>query len=126
VSVLEDKDGVHITCANGSTHKGDLIVGADGAYSGVRHSLFQTLKEENLLPPTDEQDLRKGYVCLVGTTDPLNPEEYPFVAKENCVFSQVIGRGTNYSVSKGHILSLVAIGLEAEILMFQMISMVQN
>ncbi|GJJ74622.1 hypothetical protein EMPS_06980 [Entomortierella parvispora] len=97
VSVAEDKDGVHITCADGSTYKGDLLVGADGAYSGVRQSLFKTLKEENLLPPSDEQELPKGYICLVGTSDPLNPEEYPFVAKENCVFSQVIGRGTNYS-----------------------------
>jgi len=35
LSIMQNKEGAMIRCADGTTYHGDLIVGADGAYSGV-------------------------------------------------------------------------------------------
>ena len=97
--MMQNKEGVMIRCADGTTYHGDILVGADGAYSAVRQHLYRTLKDQNLLPPTDAKELTKGFICLVGTTNPLDPEVYPLVKKQDCVFSQVIGKGTSFNVS---------------------------
>jgi len=98
--MIQNKEGVMIRCADGTTYHGDILVGADGAHSGVRKGLYQTLQQKNLLPPSDAAELSKGFLAMVGTTDPLDPEIYPFLKnKETSNFSQVIGRGTSFSVS---------------------------
>lgn len=75
--MMQNKEGVMIRCADGTTYHGDILVGADGAYSGVRQHLYKTLHEQNALPPSDAKDLSKGYICMVGTTDPMDPENTP-------------------------------------------------
>jgi len=65
----------------------------------VRQSLYKTLKDKNVLPEADAKDLNKGYSCLVGTTDPVDPEEYPFVKSELATRLLTIGEGTPYTVS---------------------------
>jgi 2-polyprenyl-6-methoxyphenol hydroxylase-like FAD-dependent oxidoreductase len=42
VAVEEHADGVVVQTANGADEHGDLLVGADGAYSVVRHSISDT------------------------------------------------------------------------------------
>jgi len=43
--------------------------------------------------------MNKGFNCLVGTTDPMDPVKYPIVARKDSIFSQIIGKGTHYTVS---------------------------
>jgi len=98
--MIQNKDGVMIRCADGTTYHGDILVGADGAHSGVRQALFSSLRKHNLLPVSDSTELSKGFLAMVGTTDPMDPEKYPFLKnKKASSFNQVIGRGTSYNVS---------------------------
>ncbi|GJJ68677.1 hypothetical protein EMPS_01023 [Entomortierella parvispora] len=97
LSMEQNKDGVMIRCADNTTYHGDVLVGADGAYSGVRQSLYKMLERKKVLPPSDAEDMNKGFNCLVGTTDPMDPVKYPVVAREDSIFSQVIGKGTHYT-----------------------------
>jgi len=99
-SMIQNKEGVMIRCADGTTYHGDILVGADGAHSGVRQGLYQSLKNQNVLHTSDTAELSKGFLAMVGTTDPMDTELYPFLKnKEVSTFSQVIGRGTSFTVS---------------------------
>jgi len=97
--MMQNKEGVMIRCADGTTYHGDILVGADGAHSGVRQGLYATLQKQNLLPASDATELSRGYLAMVGTTDPMDPEQYPFVKNNGSTFNQVIGRGTSFNVS---------------------------
>ncbi|KAG0049879.1 hypothetical protein BGZ83_005310 [Gryganskiella cystojenkinii] len=97
MTISQDEDEVLIRCSDGSQYHGDILVGADGAYSNIRQHLYMVLKEKGLLPRSDTEELSKGYTCLVGTTDPVDPEKYPFVKKEHTNQLQVIVEGSPYS-----------------------------
>ncbi|KAI1300984.1 hypothetical protein EDD11_005905 [Mortierella claussenii] len=73
----QDDKGVTVSCADGSIYRGDILVGADGAYSTIRSNLYRDLNEKQLLPESDLNSLSRGYISLVGVTDPLDPERYP-------------------------------------------------
>ncbi|KAF9274726.1 hypothetical protein BGZ68_000413 [Mortierella alpina] len=53
------------------------VVGADGAYSGVRQSLYKELKKKVMLPVNDGKQLSVNYSTIVGTTNSLG-EDFPF------------------------------------------------
>ncbi|KAG0054777.1 hypothetical protein BGZ83_010453 [Gryganskiella cystojenkinii] len=97
VSTEQNHEGVTIHCEDGTSFHGDILVGADGAYSAVRESLYRHLKYENLLPASDALTMKKGYVCLVGTTDPLDPKDFPLVLQDRSDYHQIIAQGTPYS-----------------------------
>ncbi|GJJ74642.1 hypothetical protein EMPS_07000 [Entomortierella parvispora] len=97
VSMDENEERVLIQCDDGTTYRGDILVGADGTYSEVRQSLYKTLQEKNLLPSSDAVEMKKGFLAMFGTTDPMDPEQYPFLKNEGSTFNQVIERGTSYS-----------------------------
>ncbi|KAG0013183.1 hypothetical protein BGZ80_011246 [Entomortierella chlamydospora] len=74
----EEKDGrAVIHCSDNTTYEGDILVGADGAYSGVRQSLYKRLDKEGLLPRVDLEDFQIGYTFMVGVAEPKDPEKYP-------------------------------------------------
>ncbi|KAG0063930.1 hypothetical protein BGZ89_009500 [Linnemannia elongata] len=79
LTVTEDKDDdkVHIQAADGTTYQGDILVGADGAYSAIRRRIYEKLKTEGTLPKADQEDLPFSCTCLVGQTDVLDVEEFP-------------------------------------------------
>ncbi|KAG0369306.1 hypothetical protein BGZ54_010332 [Gamsiella multidivaricata] len=99
LSIEETEDSIMISCADKSQYQGDIVVGADGAYSGVRQSLYKRMEHEDILPQSDMESMKVGYVCTVGTTKPMDPEKYPFLQNKATTFSQVVGRDL-LSVSK--------------------------
>ena len=91
LSFEQDKVGVTAHCSDNSTYQGDILVGADGAYSAVHQHLYALLKEENRLPKSDNVPLPFGCVCLVGQTQVLNPEKFSSLKQEICDFNLVLG-----------------------------------
>ncbi|KAH7044691.1 hypothetical protein BKA57DRAFT_87270 [Linnemannia elongata] len=99
MSMEQNKEGVMIRCSDGTTYQGDILVGADGAYSGVRQALYKRMEKAGTLPPSDLDELTKGYICMVGTTEPLDPEQYPGVNSEDANINQIISKDSLYSWS---------------------------
>ncbi|KFH66083.1 hypothetical protein MVEG_08184 [Podila verticillata NRRL 6337] len=93
-SYQEDSEGVTITCSDNTTYRGDILVGADGAYSNVREQLYSTLKAKASLPPSDEEPLTFNCVCLVGQTEVLDPEEFPGLKLHRSHFVSMIKSGS--------------------------------
>ncbi|KAF9433071.1 hypothetical protein BGZ76_009919 [Entomortierella beljakovae] len=87
----EKENKVSIHCSDDTTFEGDILIGADGAYSGVRQSLYKWLDKEGILPKSDQENLSIGYVSMVGIADPPNPEKYPQLQREFAHFSQSLG-----------------------------------
>ncbi|KAF9972079.1 hypothetical protein BGZ73_004833 [Actinomortierella ambigua] len=79
VSILHTDEKVSVECTDGSIYEGDILVGADGANSAVRASLFKELKAAGKLSASDQEPLMFRNACLVGTTDPLDPAKFPGV-----------------------------------------------
>ncbi|KAF9582727.1 hypothetical protein BGW38_010840, partial [Lunasporangiospora selenospora] len=94
LSIQQNEHGVMIRCADGTSHHGDILVGADGAYSGVRQSLYKNLQNADKLPKSDRENLSMGYISMVGMSSPLDPEKYPVLKEPFSNFSRVIGSGT--------------------------------
>ncbi|KAG0199092.1 hypothetical protein BGX28_007567 [Mortierella sp. GBA30] len=90
LSIEQNQHGVMIRCSDNTTYHGDILIGADGAYSGVRQSLYKSLAKKNMLPKTDEL-LEPGYLGMVGITEPQDPKKYPELLDEISHFRQIIG-----------------------------------
>ncbi|KAF9350090.1 hypothetical protein BGX26_011682 [Mortierella sp. AD094] len=87
----EEKDGkVHIHCSDNTLYTGDILVGADGAYSGVRQSMYKHMDKKGILPRADLEDFSINYTTIVGVAKPSNPEKYPQLKEEYSSFNQVI------------------------------------
>ncbi|KAF9353013.1 hypothetical protein BGX26_009219 [Mortierella sp. AD094] len=97
LSIAHNKEGAMIRCSDGTTYHGDILVGADGAYSGVRQSLFKLMQSDGQLPESDAKGLSKCNICMVGTTNPLDPGKYPGLGGPTAVLYQFIGVGTPYT-----------------------------
>ncbi|KAG9069520.1 hypothetical protein KI688_010423 [Linnemannia hyalina] len=91
LNITEKDNKVAIHLSNSDTIEGDIIVGADGAYSAVRQRMYEQLKTEGKLPKSDQEDLPFCCTCLVGQTKVLDPEEFPIVAEPQCNFSNLYG-----------------------------------
>ncbi|KAF9374045.1 hypothetical protein CPC16_001521, partial [Podila verticillata] len=97
LSMIQSENGALIRCSDGTTYEGDILVGADGAYSAVRQQLFKNLKKEGSLPRSDNVALPFSSVCLVGQTEVLDPEEFPHLKHEQSQFMAIHGRKELYS-----------------------------
>ncbi|KAF8978206.1 hypothetical protein BGZ46_006724 [Entomortierella lignicola] len=93
----EEKNGkVIIHCSDDTSYTGDILVGADGAYSGVRQNMYEQMDKKGILPKSDLEDFSINYITVVGVTSPFNLEKYPRLKDENSSFNQVLfGDGAN-------------------------------
>ncbi|KAG0339380.1 hypothetical protein BG000_002241 [Podila horticola] len=87
----DDSEGVLVRCADGSSYRGHILVGADGAYSAVRQHMFKAIKAKRPLPPSDDVAPPFGCICLVGQTEVLDPEDFPRLKSETCDANSVLG-----------------------------------
>ncbi|KAK5807797.1 hypothetical protein F5H01DRAFT_352610 [Linnemannia elongata] len=87
----EKDDKVIIHCSDNSTHTGDILIGADGAYSSVRHNMYKRLQEKGLLPKSDTEDLSIGYTLMVGVATPKDKSKYPQMKDSFSHFSTIVG-----------------------------------
>ncbi|KAG0029855.1 hypothetical protein BGZ81_003345 [Podila clonocystis] len=94
LSLDQNEDGVLVRCSDNSSYYGDILVGADGAYSAVRQNLYKILKKKYQLPSSDDVALPFGCVCLVGQTIPLDPEEFPHMKEDHSQFHSILGIST--------------------------------
>ncbi|KAG0308430.1 hypothetical protein BGZ99_001146 [Dissophora globulifera] len=96
----EKEDRILIHCSDNTSYVGDILIGADGAHSSVRQSIYKQLESKGLLPQPDTENLAMGYNCMVGVTNPLDPAKYPKLLDDNAHFNVVLGKerrswGTN-------------------------------
>ncbi|KAG9071629.1 hypothetical protein KI688_005842 [Linnemannia hyalina] len=95
----KDNQRVTIQTADNSTYEGDILVGADGAYSAVRQRMYETLQKEGKLPKGDLEELPFSCTCLVGQTRVLGVEEAPSVAEERCQVVSVLSDGRPFTTT---------------------------
>lgn len=91
--MMQNANGVMIRFSDGSTVDGDILVGADGAYSGVRQSLYKNLDTKGLLPKSDLGDFTIASTLATGVAKPADPDKYPQLKDPFVHFSSVIGGG---------------------------------
>ncbi|KAG0334886.1 hypothetical protein BG004_000230 [Podila humilis] len=92
LNFLQNDRGTMIRCNDGTSYHGDILVGADGAYSAVRQHLFTVLRGNNQLPKSDDVPLPFDTVCLLGQTNVLPPEEFPELKLPYSQFRTVMGQ----------------------------------
>ncbi|KAF9136069.1 hypothetical protein BGW39_008032 [Mortierella sp. 14UC] len=97
LNISEEEDKVTIHLSNNATYDGDIIVGADGAYSAVRQRMYEQLKAKGELPKADQEDLPFSCTCLVGQTKVLDPKEFPEIELPYCHFTAIHGKDNPYS-----------------------------
>ncbi|KAG0343935.1 hypothetical protein BG005_002114 [Podila minutissima] len=97
LAIQQSEEGVKMRCSDNTGYTGDILIGADGAYSGVRQSLYKQLDQQGLLPEEDRKEMPMTYVCMVGTTKSLDPEKYPELKDPHSHFSTVLGKGKPHS-----------------------------
>ncbi|KAG0276347.1 hypothetical protein BGZ95_007674 [Linnemannia exigua] len=92
VLTTEEKDDkVIIRCSDNSIHTGDILIGADGAYSCVRQHMYKHLDQMGALPQSDTEDLSIGYTLMVGVATPDDPSKYPQLQDPFSHFGSVLG-----------------------------------
>ncbi|KAF9198679.1 hypothetical protein BGZ49_000426, partial [Haplosporangium sp. Z 27] len=97
----EENDKVIVYCSDNTAYECDILVGADGAYSPVRQSMYRNMEEEGKLPSGDKEEFSIGYITMVGIANPPNPEKYPELSDDRCHFRLLIGdiNESSYSVT---------------------------
>ncbi|KAF9351556.1 hypothetical protein BGX26_010476 [Mortierella sp. AD094] len=93
----KNSGGVTVTFTDNTTAHGDILVGSDGAYSGVRKSLYDQLKQQGKLPHSDLEELPCSSICLVGQTGPLSTEKFPHLTEKYCRFESISGKDKPFS-----------------------------
>ncbi|KAF9921576.1 hypothetical protein FBU30_008368 [Linnemannia zychae] len=93
-----EKDGkINVQASDNMIYEGDILVGADGAYSAIRQRLYERLKKEDKVPPSDLEQLPFHVTCLVGQTDVVSADEFKDVGFERCRFKTFIGDDKPYT-----------------------------
>ncbi|KAF9180555.1 hypothetical protein BGZ51_006111 [Haplosporangium sp. Z 767] len=93
VQEVRQNDTVAICrCTDGSSYQG-IIIGADGAYSTVRLSLYRQLKGAGLLDAQDYKPMQYERQALVGMTQPLESEQFTLIKNEYSDIRVLVSQG---------------------------------
>ncbi|KAG0220085.1 hypothetical protein B0O80DRAFT_163634 [Mortierella sp. GBAus27b] len=87
---------VMVRCSDGTYYHADILVGADGASSAVRQSLYRQLKDEGTLPKVDQEEHQYRHVSLIGVTNPLNTKKHPDLKDKFSQFKVVVNKNSPY------------------------------
>lgn len=100
LSFTQNSANVIIKCSDRSTYYGDILVGADGAYSAVRQHLYKNLQTDKRLPKSDDVSISLPFncICLIGQTIPLDPDEFPHLKEDRSQGHTVLGTSTMCTV----------------------------
>ncbi|KAG0259304.1 hypothetical protein BG011_002725 [Mortierella polycephala] len=98
LSTSQTEEGILVRCSDGSIYHGDILVGADGAYSSVRQCMHKSLKDKGLLPRSDSQQLKFDQHCVVGITDEMDPEKYLTLKDKVCELYGIVGNKRPYTL----------------------------
>ncbi|KAG0256653.1 hypothetical protein BG011_004380 [Mortierella polycephala] len=108
VSFTANKNDVIIRCQDDTTFKGQLLVGADGAFSTVREVLYRHMAKKGILPRTDaavvavdnqHQHAVGRYTAWMGVSGPLdvNVEQFSALKEQDGRCDIVLGDNVPYS-----------------------------
>ncbi|KAG9064168.1 hypothetical protein KI688_003356 [Linnemannia hyalina] len=97
LSIVENDEKVTIQTADNGLYEGDIVVGADGAYSAVRQRMYETLKQEGKLPKSDQEELPFHCTCLVGQTTVVDLDDFPEVKNDMSPFYNTMGEDSPYT-----------------------------
>lgn len=98
-NVIETPSEVRVVCADGSEYSGDILVGADGAYSTVREIVYKSLSAQDKLPATDTKPMELTHVVVLGVSEPMDPVKYPRLMDHFSTFEMTLFRDKPLSVS---------------------------
>jgi 2-polyprenyl-6-methoxyphenol hydroxylase-like FAD-dependent oxidoreductase len=91
ITMVEEKDDkIYVHCSDNTTHEADIVIGADGAYSGVRQSIYKQMSDKGILPKADQEDFRIGNTSVVGVAKGLDPQKYPSLNDRYSHFNTVV------------------------------------
>ncbi|KAF9357671.1 hypothetical protein BGX26_003301 [Mortierella sp. AD094] len=93
MSLEQDQHGVMIHVADNKTYHGDILIGADGAYSAVRQALYKSMIKKGIdIPKSDIAPLHFDSNCVIGVTEVQSEEDYPCLKEKVGDFYCVIGK----------------------------------
>ncbi|KAF9918396.1 hypothetical protein FBU30_000224 [Linnemannia zychae] len=98
LEIVNGNAGVQVRCSNGYVEEGDIIIGADGAYSAVRQNIYRTLKTKGLLHKSDQEPIKHTLNAITGITNPLDPARFPAVLEPFSEVILVVGKEPLYSL----------------------------
>jgi 2-polyprenyl-6-methoxyphenol hydroxylase-like FAD-dependent oxidoreductase len=99
ISTTQSDERVTLQCSDHKLYQGSILIGADGAYSNTRQTLYNSMAEQGTLPKSDGEPLGYGFDCAVGVTEPLDVALYPALKEKYCRFEIMLGKDIPYSVS---------------------------
>ncbi|KAF9385646.1 hypothetical protein CPB97_004616 [Podila verticillata] len=97
MSTIQSEDRVTLQCSDHKEYQGSILIGADGAYSNTRQTLYNSMAEKGILPESDGEPLGYGFDCAVGVTEPLDEAVYPALKEKYCRFEIMLGKDIPYS-----------------------------
>ncbi|KAG0228951.1 hypothetical protein BGW41_003227 [Actinomortierella wolfii] len=96
LSIEQNDEGVMVRTADGYTFHGDVLVGADGAYSSIRQAMYKQLSQKGMLPSCDNSEPPFNTLCLVGVTRPM-PEDTVVASEGESRLESMMYKGSRYS-----------------------------
>ncbi|KAG0038071.1 hypothetical protein BGZ82_001144 [Podila clonocystis] len=96
VNFKQTETEVTVRCSDGTFYTAEILVGADGAASTVRTSLYRQMKDAKVLPRVDQEPEKYRHVCLIGVTNPLSLKRYPDLGLRFSTFKIVLNRNSPY------------------------------